>query len=164
MPIPGKRVTLQADDFTVPAIFWRASEDSTPRPAIIIGTGFDGTKEECYYITGITALERGCHVIAHEGPGQPSVLREQNLGFIHDWEKVIAPIADYLEIRPEVDSKPIGQIGISLGGYFCVRAAAFEHRLAATMAIDGVFDAFEPLSRFIPAFETAARFRGQNCF
>jgi hypothetical protein len=86
------------------------------------------------------ALARGINVITYEGPGQPTVRREQNIGFIPDWDKVVTPVVDYLLTRPDVDSAKIGLVGFSMGGYLAPRAAAVEHRLAAVLAIDGVYD------------------------
>lgn len=52
---------------------------------------------------------------------------------------MVTPVVDYLETRAEVDPKRIALVGISLGGYLAPRAAAFEHRLAACIANDGLF-------------------------
>jgi pimeloyl-ACP methyl ester carboxylesterase len=139
LSIPGKRVTLKAEGFDVPAIFYGA-EGGGKKPTLVMGQGYDGSQEEMLHFCGFAALERGCNVITYEGPGQPSVVREQGIGFIANWEKVVKPVVDYLETLPDVDMGKIGLIGLSLGGYLCVRAAAFEHRLAAVMAIDGVYD------------------------
>jgi dipeptidyl aminopeptidase/acylaminoacyl peptidase len=41
---------------------------------------------------------------------------------------------DYLQQRDDVDSRRIGLVGWSLGGYYAPRAAAFEKRLALCVA------------------------------
>ncbi|KAH6884593.1 Alpha/Beta hydrolase protein [Thelonectria olida] len=144
MDIPGQRVTLKADGFEVPAIYYAASKDSSvPRPTVIAGSGYDGGQEELLHNVGFAALERGYNFITYEGPGQPLVRRNQNLGFIAEWEKVVTPVVDYLSTRSDVDSSKIALIGISMAGYLAVRAAAFEHRLACVMAIDGVYSVYE---------------------
>lgn len=141
LPIPGQRITLCAknDNFTIPAIFYGSGMPG-PRPTIMLGNGYDGAQEEMYHVIGQAAVQRGINVITYEGPGQPTVRREQNLGFIPDWEKVVSPVVDYLVTRPEVDPKSIGLLGYSLGGYLAPRAAAFDDRIAAVIAIDGVYD------------------------
>jgi dienelactone hydrolase len=142
LPQPGQRLLLKGDGFDIPAIFYPAatSDMATPKPTLIAGTGFDGSQEELLHVFGFAALERGYNFITYEGPGQPRVRLEQGLGFIHDWEKVVSPVVDHLVARLEVDSKRLAQLGWSLGGYLCVRAAAFEPRIAATVAVDGVMD------------------------
>jgi dienelactone hydrolase len=141
LPVPGERINLRAskDNFTIPAIFFGCGLPG-PRPTLMLGNGYDGAQEEMYHIVGAAALERGINVITYEGPGQPTVRRQQNLGFIPEWEKVVTPVVDYLLTRPEVDAHSIGLLGYSLGGYLAPRAAAFDHRLAAVFAIDGVYD------------------------
>ncbi|KAH9890182.1 2,6-dihydropseudooxynicotine hydrolase [Xylariomycetidae sp. FL2044] len=139
MSIPGERVTVQADGFEVPMIFY--SSGSGPRPTVIMCSGLDGSQEEMYHEFGAAALERGINVITFEGPGQPSVRRDQQLGFIPDWERVVTPVVDYALTRPsEIRGDQIGLLGASFGGYLAPRAAAFEHRLAAVMAVDGIWD------------------------
>jgi dienelactone hydrolase len=138
----GERVTIRADGFTVPAIFYRAASDDTPRPTVLMFNGFDGSQEEMLHICGFAALERGFHVLTFEGPGQPTVVREQSLGFRHDWEAVVTPVVDHCEGVPEIDATSLGLIGVSFGGYLAPRAAAFERRIRAVVTIDGLFDAY----------------------
>lgn len=140
MEIPPEYLTLQGDGFQVPAIFFRCAADDKPRPVLIIGNGLDGSMEEMFHMNGIQALERGYHVVLYEGPGQPSVRRAQNVGFIHDWERVVTPIVDHLESLPFVQSNQIALFGNSLGGYLAARAAAYEERLAAVIVVDGLYD------------------------
>lgn len=150
LPIPGERLTLRADGFDVPAIFYRAALDGKPRPTVIVCSGFDGSQEELMHTCGFAALERGYNVLTYEGPGQPSVRRDQKLGFIHDWERVLTPVVDYALTHPDVDGKKLVSIGLSMGGYLAARAAAFEHRLAATVLIDGVAEMFSTFAAGLP--------------
>lgn len=104
-----------------------------------------------YHAVGEAALQRGINVITFEGPGQPTVRRQQGLGFIPEWEKVVSPIIDYASSRRDVDASKIGLWGESFAGYLAPRVAAFDHRLAAVIAFDGlysfgqaIFDQFGP--------------------
>lgn len=146
----GERVAIQADDFTVPAIFFRAGRNSTPQPTVLMFNGFDGSQEEMLHICGIAALERGFNVLTFEGPGQPTVIREQRIGFRHEWEQVVTPVVDHCEAVPEIDASRLGLIGVSFGGYLAPRAAAFESRIGAVVTIDGLFDAYQSVTNLLP--------------
>jgi len=148
LPIPGERITVQTPHgFTVPTIFYRSTLDTkTPRPTLLLGSGFDGSQEELLHVLGLAALERDINVITYEGPGQCAVVREQGLGFIADWEKVVTPVLDhYLKpgAFPQIAPDKVGLFGYSLGGYLAPRAAAFDPRIAALIAVDGVYEAFD---------------------
>lgn len=151
LPIPGQRVSLAAEGFTVPAIFYRAAADDRPRPTLLLCNGYDGSQEEMLHVIGFAALERGFHVLTFEGPGQPTVLREQGLGFINEWERVVTPVLDYCQPLPGVDRSQVSLLGYSFGGFLAPRAAAFEHRLAAVVCVDGVFDAYQAFTGQLPA-------------
>lgn len=146
MDVPGKRVDLKTKqgNVTIPAIFYAAAKHyQGPRPTILLVNGYDGAQEESYHFLGKAALERGFNVITYEGPGQPTVRREQDLGFIPDWETIGMPVVDYAMTLPQVDASAIAVMGISLGGYLATRIAAFDERVAAVVAIDGVYDFYE---------------------
>ncbi|KAI0385986.1 2,6-dihydropseudooxynicotine hydrolase [Hypomontagnella monticulosa] len=138
LPEPAERVVLQAEGFEIPAIFFSSGAPG-PRPTLLLMNGYDGSQEEMYHAIGEAALQRGINIITFEGPGQPTVRRQQNLGFIPEWEKVVTPVVDYAVSRCDVDPKKIGLWGQSFGGYLAPRAAAFEHRLAAVIAFDGLY-------------------------
>ena len=143
LPVPGKRINITTTSgFYVPAIYYKAPNCKGPRPTFIIGSGYDGQQEELYHQMVFPVLERGWNVITYEGPGQATPRRFQNLGFILEWEKVVTPVVDYLlsDKHQEVDAQAIALVGFSFGGFLAPRAAAFEHRLAALVAIDGVYD------------------------
>lgn len=87
LPGSAKRVTIQADAFSVLAIWYGIAGTPQRRPTIIISGGYDGGQEELYHQMAKAALQRGWNAITYEGPGQGSVRREQNLGFILEWGK-----------------------------------------------------------------------------
>ncbi|KAI9740596.1 MAG: hypothetical protein M1834_005177 [Cirrosporium novae-zelandiae] len=150
LEVPGQRITVKAGGFEIPTIFYRAKDDKEPRPTIIMGNGFDGAMEEMLHVSGFAALERGYNVITYEGPGQPTVVREQGLGWISDWERVVTPVIDHYTSFPEIESSKIALLGYSLGGYLAARAAAFEHRLAGVILIDGAYDFYEAVANMMP--------------
>lgn len=130
-------VAIPYEDTELPGYLYLAG--NRPAPVLIVHGGYDSTAEELYFQVVISALERGYHCLVIEGPGQGAVIREQRIPFRHDWEAVITPVVDYLIQRPEIISDKIALMGISLGGYLAPRAAAYEHRLAACIANDGLF-------------------------
>jgi pimeloyl-ACP methyl ester carboxylesterase len=150
MDIPGRRFVVKATDFDIPGIFYRAANDGKPRPTLLLLSGYDGSQEELLHAFGFNALERGFNVVTFEGPGQPKVMRDQNVGFITEYERVITPIVDYCAAIPEIDSSKLALLGYSLGGFLVARAAAFEHRLAAVICVDGVFDVYKSFASTLP--------------
>lgn len=142
---------------TLPGYFYRVdnsnnnNRSTSSRPTLIVHGGFDSTLEELYTSAAAPALERGYNCLTFEGPGQGEVIRKQNILFRYDWEKVVSPVVDYALSRPqEVDPKRIALMGISMGGYLAARAAAFEHRIAACVLYNGVFDGYDALASSLP--------------
>jgi predicted alpha/beta-fold hydrolase len=152
LPVPGERVNLRAKDgnFTIPTIFFGTGLTG-PRPTILLCNGYDGSQEEMYHLIGQAVVQRGMNVITFEGPGQPLVRREQNIGFIPQWERAVTPVVDYALTRPEVDPAAISLMGYSFGGFLVPRAAAFEHHVAAVSAVDGVYNFGQSLQNDFPA-------------
>jgi hypothetical protein len=96
------------------------------------------------------ALERGYNAYTFYGPGQGTALLQQKLYSRPDWEKVISPLLDYLLIRREVDPGRVALLGISDGGYWAPRAAAYDARLAACVADPGVWDVSTAWTQTLP--------------
>ncbi|OQE17322.1 hypothetical protein PENSTE_c021G10302 [Penicillium steckii] len=152
LPVPGKRIRIPAKEgnFTIEAIFYGASNRKDEKlPTLVIGNGYDAAQEDSYHDFVVPALARGWNCITYEGPGQPTVRREQNLGFIPNWEHVVTPVIDYLvsEKSNLIDTDRLVLLGNSFGGLLAARAAAFESRLAATILIDGVWDTYAGFSQ-----------------
>ena len=86
-PAPGERFTVKAHspsigDLEAIGIFYKAKSGDEKTPTVIVGTGYDGTQEELYHEIGREILARGLNFVSYEGPGQPTVVREQHVGFI----------------------------------------------------------------------------------
>ncbi len=132
------------------------------RPVLLFHGGFDSTVEELYFAGGAAAARRGYHALLIDGPGQGSVLREQHLPFRPDWEVVVTAAVDWLLAPGDasedsggagsvIDPEAIALMGMSLGGWLAPRAAAFEHRLAALIAYDGVYSLPDSMNNVLPA-------------
>ncbi len=152
LPVPGERVRIPSakGNFTVEAIWYSASESKDKKlPTLVIGNGFDAAQEDSYHNFVAPALARGWNCITYEGPGQPTVRRNQDIGFIPDWEKVVTPVVDYVlsEKKGIVDQHRLALVGNSFGGYLALRAAAHEPRLSAAVLIDGVWDNYAAFKR-----------------
>jgi len=152
---PFEPVEIPYERTTLPGYFYRVNENNDSsraiRPTLIVHGGFDSTLEELYISAAAPALERGYNCLTFEGPGQGGVIRKQKIPFRYDWEKVVTPVVDYAFSRPEeIDPKRIAIMGISMGGYLAARAVAFEHRIAACILNDGVFDGYEAFASGFP--------------
>lgn len=143
---PARALRIPYEDTTLPAYLFLVDESGTPRPTLLYHGGYDSTLEENYLALAAGALRRGYNVLAFDGPGQGSTVREQGLHFRPDWEAVVTPAVDFALTLPEVDPERLTLVGTSLGGYLAARAAAFEHRIAACVLHDGTWDFHEVIA------------------
>jgi dienelactone hydrolase len=134
---PFEPVRIPYGDTWLPGYMLRPDDRPVRRPTIILNNGQDAQHIALYAMGGAAALERGYNALLFYGPGQGSMLFERQIPFRYDWEHVITPVVDYLRSRPDVDGARIALSGSSLGGELVIRAAAFEHRLAAVVADPG---------------------------
>lgn len=100
-------------------------------PLLVQVNGLDSTKE-MKYLVGLPhwLAQRGVASLIVDQPGTGEALRLQNLTARYDSEHWASRVVDWLETRADVDHKRIGMEGVSLGGYYCPRAVAFEPRFA----------------------------------
>ena len=147
---PIEPVEIPYEGTTLPGYFHRSGRPGRS-PTIIMHSGFDGSAEEMHVGGARAAVERGYNALAFDGPGQYGPLHRQGLVLRPDWEKVVAPVVDFALARPEVDPARIALMGVSLGGYLAPRAAAFEKRIAALIANDGLYDFGAVIRSRVPA-------------
>jgi len=100
---------------------------------IVMFGGFDSYIEEFYSWMRCFA-DRGYRVIAFEGPGQGAARKKYGLALDYRWEKPTKTVLDYFKLDN------VTLLGISMGGWFCFRAAAFEPRIKRVMASGIAFD------------------------
>jgi len=100
---------------------------------IVMHGGFDSFIEEFYSWIRYFS-DHGYEVIAFEGPGQGAALRKHGLAVDYEWEKPIKAVLDYFKLND------VTLVGISMGGWFCFRAAAFEPRIKRVIASSISYD------------------------
>jgi pimeloyl-ACP methyl ester carboxylesterase len=115
---------------------FRLSAAGTLRGTIVIHTGYDAYAEEFYALTKAIA-SCGYDVVIFDGPGQGTTLMRDKIPMIAEWERPVAAVLDYLGL---ID---VTLIGISLGGYLALRAAAFEPRIKRVIAYDVMLDFYQ---------------------
>jgi dipeptidyl aminopeptidase/acylaminoacyl peptidase len=140
LPEKPERVEVPSPDGILPGWLIPAVGVSGPAPVVIFYNGFDVTKEILYGIIRDQFATRGiaCLVIDTPGTGEP--LRLRGVPSRPDYEVPTAAIVDFLQTRPDVDPDRIGLLGISLGGYYAPRGAAYEHRIKACVAWGAMWD------------------------
>jgi 2,6-dihydroxypseudooxynicotine hydrolase len=90
--------------------------------------------------------------LSMDGPGQGECGYASPLR--HDYEVGVTAILDAVATRDDIDVERVGALGVSLGGYFAPRAAAFEPRIRAVAGISGPF-CFGELWDQLPALTRA---------
>jgi pimeloyl-ACP methyl ester carboxylesterase len=135
---PIEPVSIPYDGTVLHGYFYRGGPGI--RPAIVMHNGFDGSAEEMHYFGAAAAAERGYHVVTFDGPGQPAARHRDGLVFRPDWEYPVGKVLDWLHERPGIDTSRVALLGASMGGLLAARAAAFDRRIAACLAVDGIFD------------------------
>src|SRR4030042_5784646 len=106
---------------------------SEKKGAVLIHGGFDSFIEEFFSMMKYFS-DHGYEVIGFEGPGQGAALRKFGLPLIYEWEKPTKAILDYFHLED------VTLLGISMGGWFCLRASAFEPRIKRVIATGHAVD------------------------
>jgi pimeloyl-ACP methyl ester carboxylesterase len=142
----AERIEAPLDGAAVVGNLRRPRGASRP-PLVLLIPGLDSTKEEFFLLENLF-LARGMATLSLDGPGQGEGGYE--LPLRHDYEVAAAAILDALG---DHGFAAIGALGVSLGGYYAPRAAAFEPRIRAVAGISGPFcfgeiwDDLPPLTR-----------------
>ena len=136
MDPPGERVLIPYEGKQLVGTLRKPRGIQRP-PIVLMTMGLDSTKEELLTFE-TTFLDRGMAILAFDGPGQGEA--EYDFPIRYDYENVVGPVIDWLTARGDVDVDRIGVWGISLGGYYAPRSAAFEKRIKACIANCGPYN------------------------
>lgn len=112
---------------------------------MVIHGGFDSFIEELFSI-GCFFANRGYDVILFDGPGQGRVLKEHHLPITYAWEKPAQALLDFFALDD------VTWLGISMGGWLCFRAAAFEPRIKRVIALSIAYDYMKIPPDFVAGF------------
>lgn len=129
-----ERFVVPYQDGSLPAI--KLSPDGENKGTILLHGGFDSYIEEFYswmrYFTN-----QGYEVIGFEGPGQGAALKKYGIPLDIEWEKPTGAVLDYFNLDE------VTLLGISMGGWFGLRVAAFEPRIKRVIAQGYAIDYFK---------------------
>ena len=136
----------QLEVFTIPyegaSLSAMRLKATNEKGVILLHGGFDSFIEELYlWVRAFRAA--GYTVIMFEGPGQGRPL-QAGLKMTHEWEKPVAAVLDFFDLDG------VTLIGVSLGGYLALRAAAYEPRIQHVVAWNVIWDALRGFNRDKP--------------
>jgi 2,6-dihydroxypseudooxynicotine hydrolase len=154
---PGERVAIPYEGGRLYGNLRKPRGAARP-PVVVMCMGLDSAKEEMDSNEAVF-LARGMATLVFDGPGQGE--GEYDFAIRGDYEAPVRAVVDYVETHPDLDAARIGLWGVSLGGYYAPRAAAYEKRVKACIALSGPFEWVEFFDQ-LPAltkdtFKTRAR-------
>jgi dipeptidyl aminopeptidase/acylaminoacyl peptidase len=132
---PGERIELQYQNKKIYGVLRKPNVSNNP--VLIMAPGLDSTKEEIHAYEE-PFLARGIAVLAIDGPGQGEA--EYEIPICGDYERAATAVVDWIETRDDLNNKKIAIWGVSLGGYYAPRAAAYERRIRACIALSGPYE------------------------
>jgi len=115
------------------------SAQTTRRETIVIHGVFDSFIEE-FYSLAVYFSSHGYDVILFESPGQGTALKKFGLSLTYQWEKPVKAVLDHFHLDN------VTLLGISMGGWLCFRAAAYEPRIHRVVSLSIAFDYMQILS------------------
>jgi pimeloyl-ACP methyl ester carboxylesterase len=131
-----ERLEFPLDGTVLAANLRRPAGEERP-PLVILIPGLDSTKEEFFHFEG-HFLRRGMATLSLDGPGQGEAA--DALPIRREYETAVTAVLDGLEGRTDLDLDRVGAVGVSMGGYYAPRAAAYEPRLKSVAGISGPFN------------------------
>lgn len=148
-----ERISVPFEGTTMDGYIVRPDASGARRPTVLFLGGADSWAEELYFLGGTEFPARGMNVVMIDTPGRGSSLRFKELYSRYDYEVPVRAIFDYLETREDVDPDRFGLAGVSFGGYYAPRAAAFEPRVKAVGAWCGTWSILTDFYEFYPPLQ-----------
>jgi len=139
---PCERVEIPFENgVSLPALYVRGQGTATQKPCMVHFDGLDVNKE-WLYLSGMPGelAQRGVSTLIVDHPGVGEALRLRGLKSIVETERAASACVDWLSARSDVDAERIGMMALSLGGYYAMRATAFEPRFRCGVAWGAMYD------------------------
>jgi 2,6-dihydroxypseudooxynicotine hydrolase len=147
----AERIEIPFDGATMVGTL-RRPLDTDKMPLVLLLPGLDSTKEEFFHWENVF-LKRGLATFSLDGPGQGEC--GYNSFIRPDYEAAVSTALDVLTKRTDIDAERIGLAGVSLGGYYAPRAAAYEPRVKAAVGNCGPWN-FGECWEILPGLTRAA--------
>ncbi|OUZ12205.1 hypothetical protein BHE97_03200 [Aeromicrobium sp. PE09-221] len=148
-----EQIEVPFEGTTMEGYIVRPDGSGARRPTVLFLGGADSWAEELYFLGGSEFPDRGMNVVMVDTPGRGSSLRFKQLYSRPDYEVPVRAVLDVLEQRDDVDADRIGLAGVSFGGYYAPRAAAFEPRVKAVAAWCGTWSILTDFYEFYPPLQ-----------
>ncbi len=148
-----QRIHVPFEGQTMDGYIVRPDNSGQRRPTVLFLGGADSWAEELYFLGGLEFPARGMNVVMVDTPGRGSSLRFKQMYSRPDYEVPVKAVFDYLEQRDDVDPDRFGLAGVSFGGYYAPRAAAFEPRVKAVAAWCGTWSILTDFYEFYPPLQ-----------
>jgi pimeloyl-ACP methyl ester carboxylesterase len=126
-----ERITVPYEGGHLPGMC--IAPDGVPRGTVVLHGGYDSFVEEFYSLLCRFAAA-GYRAVGFDGPGQGGARRHGGLVLDYRWERPVKAVLDHLRLDD------VTLIGLSMGGYFALRAAAFEPRITRLIASGHAYD------------------------
>ena len=126
-----EKIQIPYRESMLPAI--AVEPEGKPRGTIILHGGYDSFIEEFYSMMQYFAAS-GFKVIGFDGPGQGAARRKSGLPLDYRWEEPVGSVLNHLGLED------VTLVGLSMGGYFALRSAAFEPRVKRVIVSGHAFD------------------------
>jgi 2,6-dihydroxypseudooxynicotine hydrolase len=136
---PAERVEIAYGDVRMAALL-RLPRGSARPPVVMMLPGLDSTKEEIQ-TTAEYFLRRGLATLAVDGPGQGET--EALLDIEPAYERASMAIMEWIQGRDDLNGGCVGVFGVSLGGYYSLRSAAFVPGIRAAVDLAGIYSMAE---------------------
>ena len=136
-------VSFPYDGHRLEGYFFQAGAERGP--CVIFLSGADALPEQNFFRGAQWLTSRGLSCFVFNGPGQGGSLRLLKIPTLPQYERPVRAAIDYLTARPDIDPERIGLLGVSMAGYYGMRAAAFEPRIRAVVAWGAMYSVYEDL-------------------
>lgn len=146
---PGEKVTIPYAGTRMHGIL-RRPQGVAKAPIVLLIGGLDSVKEELQIVADYF-LRRDIATLAIDGPGQGETAAQLTIEAAS--ERPIGAAIDFIAGLDGIDADRLGAYGQSLGGYYVIRAAAFEPRIKAAIdsagpyAVADHWEALPPMTR-----------------